>query len=60
MCLAGNNGVPHNHNDIGSFIVHRGDALWLTDPAGPAYSRKTFVPIATIFCFAMRWVILCL
>jgi hypothetical protein len=44
MCLAGNNGVPHNHNDIGSFILHRGDTLWLTDPGGPVYSRKTFGP----------------
>jgi len=44
MCLAGNNGVPHNHNDIGSFIVHRGDTLWLDDPGGPVYSGKTFGP----------------
>lgn len=44
MCLAGNNGVPHNHNDIGSFIVHKHDKLLLTDPGGPVYSRKTFGP----------------
>ena len=42
MALAGNNGVPHNHNDIGSFIVHRGGRLLLVDPGGPVYSRKTF------------------
>ena len=42
MALAGNNGVPHNHNDIGSFLVHRGDRLWLDDPGGPIYTRKTF------------------
>ena len=55
MCLAGNNGVPHNHNDIGSFIVHRGDALWLTDPGGPVYSQKTFGPnrYDILFCNAL-------
>ncbi len=55
MCLAGNNGVPHNHNDIGSFIVHRQDALWLTDPEGPVYSRKTFGPnrYDILFCNAL-------
>jgi len=52
MALAGNNGVPHNHNDIGSFIVHRGDRLWLTDPGAPLYMRKTFSPqrYEIIFC----------
>lgn len=44
MCLAGNNGVPHNHNDIGSFIVHKHGKLLLTDPGGPVYNRKTFGP----------------
>ena len=44
MCLAGNNGVPHNHNDIGSFIVHKRGKLLLVDPGGPVYSRKTFGP----------------
>ncbi len=55
MCLAGNNGVPHNHNDIGSFIVHRGDALWLTDPGAPVYSQKTFGPnrYDILFCNAL-------
>ncbi len=52
MAIAGHNGVPHNHNDIGSFILHRGDKLWLTDPGGPVYSRKTFGPnrYDIIFC----------
>ena len=44
MCLAGNNGVPHNHNDIGSFIVHKHGKLLLVDPGGPVYTRKTFGP----------------
>ena len=52
MAIAGHNGVPHNHNDIGSFILHRGDTLWLTDPGGPIYTRKTFGPnrYDIVFC----------
>ena len=42
MAIAGNNGVPHNHNDIGSFIVHRGEKIYLVDPGAPLYTRKTF------------------
>ena len=55
MALAGNNGVPHNHNDIGSFIVHRGDRLLLTDPGAPLYMRKTFSPqrYEIVFCNSM-------
>lgn len=50
--MAGNNGVSHNHNDIGSFIVHRGDTCWLTDPGGPIYSANTFNKhrYESIFC----------
>ena len=44
MAIAGHNGMPHNHNDIGSFIVHRGDRLHLVDPGAPQYSKKTFGP----------------
>jgi len=44
MAIAGHNGVPHNHNDIGSFIVHRGDHLHLVDPGGPLYTARTFGP----------------
>ena len=40
--LAGRNDVPHNHNDIGSFIVHRDGTSFLTDPGAPRYERKTF------------------
>jgi hypothetical protein len=52
MAIAGHNGVPHNHNDIGSFIIHRGDKLWLNDPGGPVYNRKTFGPnrYDIVFC----------
>jgi len=42
MAIAGNNGVPHNHNDIGSFIVHKEDEIFLVDPGAPLYTRKTF------------------
>lgn len=42
MAIAGNNGVPHNHNDIGSFMVHKGDRIFLVDPGAPLYTRKTF------------------
>ena len=42
MAIAGNNGVNHNHNDIGSFLLHQGDRLHLVDPGGPVYSAKTF------------------
>ena len=35
--------------------MHRGDALWLTDPAGPVYSQKTFGPdrYDILFCNAL-------
>ena len=42
--LAGSNDVPHNHNDIGSFMVYKHGALSLTDPAAPKYTAKTFGP----------------
>ena len=55
MALAGYNGVPHNHNDIGSFIVHRGDRILLVDPGGPVYTRKTFSSqrYEIVFCNAI-------
>lgn len=40
--LAGNNGVPHNHNDIGSFQVYVRGRMVLTDPGGPLYNKQTF------------------
>lgn len=42
--LAGHNGVPHNHNDVGSFIYLRGGHVFLTDPGAPRYTAKTFGP----------------
>ena len=42
MALAGHNGVSHNHNDVGSFLVHRDGALPLVDPGAPMYDGQTF------------------
>jgi len=55
MAIAGNNGVPHNHNDIGSFIVHQGDRIFLVDPGAPLYTRKTFSSqrYEIVFCNSM-------
>ncbi len=52
LCLAGHNGVPHNHNDIGSFIVHKQGRLPLVDPGRPIYRRETFSPARydILFC----------
>lgn len=40
--IAGHNGVPHSHNDVGSFMVFVGGRMVLTDPGGPQYNSKTF------------------
>ncbi len=42
--LAGHNGVPHNHLDVGTFVLHRGDDVWVVDPGAPLYRQKTFGP----------------
>ena len=42
--LAGRNDFPHNHNDIGSFILYKHGHSLLTDPGGPIYTAKTFGP----------------
>ncbi len=44
VALAGRNDVPHNHNDIGTFVYYRDGHCWLTDPGGPVYTDKTFGP----------------
>jgi len=55
VAKAGDNGVPHNHNDIGSFIVHKRNRLVLVDPGAPQYTRKTFSPrrYEIVFCNAL-------
>ena len=52
LTIADNNGVSHNHNDIESFIVHRGDRVFLVDPGPPRYTRETFSPqrYESVFC----------
>ena len=49
---AGDNQEHHNHNDVGSFMVHRGKTFFLTDLGAPVYSRKTFSGqrYESIFC----------
>ncbi|KPK86167.1 MAG: hypothetical protein AMJ81_01935 [Phycisphaerae bacterium SM23_33] len=49
---AGHNDEHHNHNDVGSFLVHRGSTFFLTDLGAPVYSRRTFSPrrYESIFC----------
>lgn len=39
---AGHNDENHNHNDIGSFILHVDDETLLTDPGRGLYSRDYF------------------
>ncbi len=39
---AGNNGEPHNHNDVGSFIVCVDETVYLCDPGGGLYNRDYF------------------
>ena len=42
-CLkGGNNGVPHNHNDLGQFIIALGSTQMVQDPAGKVYDLETF------------------
>ena len=40
----GHNGVPHNHNDAGQFIVAIGSTQMVQDPAGKVYDLDTFGP----------------
>lgn len=43
-CKGGDNGAPHNHNDIGHFIYEAGDAMLLTDLGLEEYTRDYFGP----------------
>jgi len=46
-CLAakgGNNGESHNHNDIGSFILHSDGENFLTDLGAGEYTKEYFGP----------------
>ncbi len=38
----GDNNEPHNHNDLGSYIIAKGGVELLCDPGGETYTRRTF------------------
>ena len=42
---AGHNLENHNHNDIGSFIIHVNGETFLSDPGGGLYSKSYFSPL---------------
>lgn len=48
-CKAGNNGVSHGHNDIGTFVVTGGGQPVLVDPGVPVYNAVTMGPNAFEF-----------
>ena len=41
-CKGGHNNEPHNHNDIGSFIISKGDGVTFIDPCGGEYTQQYF------------------
>jgi hypothetical protein len=38
----GHNDEPHNHNDVGSYVVSRGTQMPLIDPGAEVYTSRTF------------------
>jgi hypothetical protein len=38
------NAVPHNHNDLGSFVYYRDGRAWITDPGMPNYTAEVYGP----------------
>jgi len=41
-CKAGYNREPHNHNDIGSFMISKNGGVTFTDPGKAEYTRQYF------------------
>ncbi|MCX5757797.1 MAG: heparinase II/III family protein [Candidatus Hydrogenedentes bacterium] len=41
---AGHNDEPHNHNDVGSFVLAAGGQVYLCDPGGGLYDASYFGP----------------
>lgn len=41
-CKGGNNNEPHNHNDIGSFLLMRDGIQFFSDPGAGTYSKDYF------------------
>ncbi|NLS78123.1 MAG: hypothetical protein GXY76_12775 [Chloroflexi bacterium] len=44
VAKAGHNAENHNHNDVGTFILHIDGETFLTDPGRGLYSRSYFSP----------------
>ncbi len=42
VCKAGSNSEPHNHLDVGSFMISSGGAVSFTDPGTAEYTRQYF------------------
>jgi hypothetical protein len=42
VAKAGHNDEPHNHNDVGSFVVSAGGTVFLCDPGSGLYQRSYF------------------
>ena len=40
----GHNGVSHNHNDVGSFVVVEKGCVLILDPGAEIYTKRTFGP----------------
>lgn len=40
----GHNNEPHNHNDIGSFMITAGEETFISDLGAGEYVRETFMP----------------
>lgn len=42
VCKAGHNNEPHNHNDVGSFMISKGGKVTFNDPGTGEYTRQYF------------------
>jgi hypothetical protein len=42
--IGNDNGVNHNHNDVGSYLVVRSGQVLIVDPGGETYTARTFGP----------------
>lgn len=42
--IGNDNGVNHNHNDVGSYIVVLSGQVMIVDPGGETYTARTFGP----------------
>ncbi len=49
VCKAGSNDEPHNHNDVGSFMISKGGRVTFTDPGTGKYTRQYFNPAERYF-----------